>query len=263
MSKFKFGLTLVLAAAITGCDKSEKIASADLPHAQQGHLRIADGGDNWQAAANPDNPFDRIGLEHNQCLSYILDQVPYQDLGDADQVYATGFRYGAEHYEADQVEAWRAGFSADQLAGIYAKISDGIPDKEYLLGLTRLEGSARDYVGGLLDQLYTPDAELLSLDAMKQIVVRWEAGIHAGGFDERDSSVLYALGSTLRYSMYAWTGAEFPDDGSGHVHMQRFHLRLFGTIATFFFDAVGSAVGPIGTAAMSAGCAAICGYNGW
>lgn len=261
MKTLKVGLTLALVAAITGCDKSEKAEPSAPAATHQAHLRIADGSNDWREAANPDNPNDQVGLEHNRCLASIVDQVTYEGLRDPQQVYEAAFHYGAGHYDAAQVDAWRAGFSPDQLSAIYAKLENGIPDEEYVLGLSGLDGNARDYLRGLLDQVYTPDACQLSNDELKEMVMHWEAGIRSADVDEHDRSILYAVGSSYRYSMYAWTDAQFPADGDGHVELRR--LRLFGIIATFVFDSVGSAVGPIGTAAMSAGCMAICAYNNW
>jgi len=266
MNKLRSVLTLVLVAAITGCQKTENVDPVATACTPQSHLQLKNAEDDWRAAANPENPFDEIGLGHNRCLSSILATVPVEGLSDASRVYDAGFEYGASRYDRSQLDRFAEVFTRDQVASVYETLRSGIPEQAYVLELSGVQGDARDYLGRLLAQVYTNDAAELSYDDLKRVIMRWEAGIASERFGDQDRMALYAFGSTLRYSLLAWQGVELPADGQGHVELRNFWHHLFHWVATAVFDAAGAIAGTaiggpvggvVGGAALSGGTYAI------
>jgi hypothetical protein len=269
---FSFIALFIAATFFSGCSKKDidipDISAKQVEPGAGTHLRMASRTDNWQAAANPENPLDNVGLLHNQVLSNILNDVEYGNLSNAEAVYGSETVYADRNFGSDAVSRFQAVFPQDRLANFCSSLGSDRPSVDFMVDLTGLSSSGKDYLRPLIEDLYGHPSNT-DYDFLKNKIMVWESQIASQNFSDEDANGLYAFGSTLRYSLLAWQAAEFPDTNAGHVQMR---LRLFGWIATAIFDGVGGALGTIGGGpivgalaggGMSAGCAFICNHYDW
>lgn len=276
MKKMKLALLLAatLSVSVFSCKKSADLeapgAATETVTGTSGRPVQLNGWQNaWEDAANAENPYDQMGLQHNQCLKFILDNQPFRNLSDAQSVYASAFKYGELTYGTDEMKLVAAAFKVDELKNFYANIAGGVPSLDEVMAMTKTSGDASDYLRSLVEKIYDPKIEDADFSSLKRDIIEWESRIGSLSVSEGEKRSLYGFGSTLRYSLLAWSNAKFPDSGDGHVVLGR--IRLFGWIATAIFDAVGFVAGSVATpatgvivgAAFSGGAAFVAHQNNW
>jgi|GEM_PF-3412576 len=265
---------IVVSVFFYSCKKTEVNEPTGEAPIEEGHrqLKVKGAESLWRDAANPENPMDEMGLHHNQCLKFITDNLPYDKLTDAKAVYEASFKYGEVTFGADEMRVVSGVFKIDELGSFYETIRQDIPSLDAVMEMTKTTGQSREYLKTLLVGIYDPKITDFEFERAKRDIIEWESGISGLSISDKEKSSLYGFGSTLRYSLLAWSTAEFPEKGDEHVIIEgRFRLRLFGWIATAVFDAVGFIGGSVATpvtgvivgAAMSAGAAGVSAHNGW
>lgn len=175
---------------------------------------------------------------------------------DVEEVYTAAATYQMNTFGTSLSNS----YSLNEAQSFYSDLSvyETAPSLDYVIGLTPLSTTSKNYLEELLQDIYPGSSE--SYATIKSLIVSWESGISDLAISNTEKSMLYNIGSVLRYSIFAWDNAVIPNSTAGNV---QFKVTLWRWLAAAVFDAVGSIATPIAGAIGSAGAFAICTYNGW
>jgi len=220
------------------------------------------------SAANPNNPVDIIGVQHNTSLEYVMNNLNEQQRLSSSTTFSTTSQF-VERSLGRKFNSIADRQNAEQGINYLFNSINKIkaPTKADFLGVLNLSKPAKNHLDVLISYIYGNTS--IGFAATKNTIISWEGQIKGLGLSAQETEALYTFGSTIRYSYLGWENANVRNTTPAG---QAGKLRLFGWIVTAICDAVGATIGALGSggaaavicgAAGSGMGAAVSAHNGW
>ncbi len=217
-------------------------------------------------AANSANPNDNIGVEHNDALYYLASNYTIPQLQNVNTLYNAGIQYMNNTYGPNSAPNFSTNFTTSTINNYLSVLSPSAPPaNSFFTNSAPISSIGKAFLSQLLNQIYNQSAANSGYPNIKSKIVTWENQISALSVTNTEKFALYAYGSTLRYSLLAWsTNNTFTS--SINFNSQNKKLKWWQWLCVGLMDAGGAIAGAtlgggvgavVGGAVMSGGTVAV------
>ena len=194
------------------------------------------------AAANPQNPYDNIGVQHNSQLEVLMQTLNNNQLSDFNTVLNAELTNASSIYSPSEIQNFRNSNIPSQIEAYISTLNTrNAPTALELIGNTGLSRGVTTSLNSIVTEIYNTDPNNFDYNSAKLSIMNWEKTIGDGKYSESEKKSLYAFGSTLRYSLLGWTNSTTSVAGRG------LWAKIKHALTTAVGDAIGALIGMGGT----------------